>query len=129
MGGLQKQAERGQQLTDPERRETIVLLQQIVQRDAVSVAIGELAVALPFARKICIYLNHMADIVRANFPGIKVKYQPRDSLMPERGTLSVDKARRLLGYEPQFPLETGFVRYIDWYKGLAQRHPEYFGKA
>ena len=74
-------------------------------------------------------LNHMADIVRANFPGIKVKYQPRDSLMPERGTLSVDKARRLLGYEPQFPLETGFVRYIDWYKGLAQRHPEYFGKA
>ena len=74
-------------------------------------------------------LNHMADIVRANFPGIKVKYQPRDSLMPERGTLSVDKARRLLGYEPQFPLETGFVRYIDWYKGLAQRHPEYFGHA
>jgi nucleoside-diphosphate-sugar epimerase len=74
-------------------------------------------------------LNHMADIVRANFSGIKVKYQPRDSLMPERGTLSVDKARRLLGYAPQFPLETGFVRYIDWYKGLAQRHPEYFGKA
>ncbi len=74
-------------------------------------------------------LNQMADIMRANFPGINVKYQPRDSLMPERGTLSVDKARRLLGYAPQFPLETGFVRYIDWYKGLAQRHPEYFGKA
>lgn len=71
-------------------------------------------------------LNQMTEIVRAKFPGIKVKYQPRDGLMPERGTLSVDKARRLLGYAPQFPLETGFVRYIDWYKGLAQRHPEYF---
>jgi nucleoside-diphosphate-sugar epimerase len=73
-------------------------------------------------------LNQMADIMRAHFPGINIKYQPRDSLMPERGTLSVEKARKLLGYAPQFPLETGFVRYIDWYKGLAERHPEYFRK-
>ena len=27
--------------------------------------------------------------------------------MPYRGTLSVDKARELIGYVPQFPLETG----------------------
>ena len=74
-------------------------------------------------------LNQMIEIMRASFPGIEVKYQPRDSLMPERGTLSVEKARRLLGYAPQFPLETGFVRYIDWYKGLAARHPEYFKAA
>ena len=71
-------------------------------------------------------LNRMIDIMRASFPGIEVKYQARDALMPERGTLSVDKARTLLGYAPQFPLETGFVRYIDWYKGLAKSHPEYF---
>ena len=71
-------------------------------------------------------LNQMIDIMRASFPGIEVKYQARDALMPERGTLSVDKARNLLGYAPQFPLETGFVRYIDWYKGLAKSHPEYF---
>jgi len=36
--------------------------------------------------------------------------------MPERGTLSIDKARRLLGFEPQWPLEKGFVRYIQWYR-------------
>ena len=71
-------------------------------------------------------LNQMVEILRPHFPGIDVKYQPRDSLMPERGTLMVDKARKLLGYAPQFPLETGFVRYIEWYKGLAKRHPEYF---
>lgn len=64
--------------------------------------------------------------MKENFPGIKVSYQPRDSLMPERGTLSVDKARRLLGYSPQFPLDKGFVRYIDWYKSLAARHPDSF---
>jgi nucleoside-diphosphate-sugar epimerase len=71
-------------------------------------------------------LNQMVEIMRASFPGIEVKHQPRDSLMPERGTLSVDKARRLIGYEPRFPLEKGFVRYIDWYKDLAKRHPGCF---
>jgi nucleoside-diphosphate-sugar epimerase len=72
-------------------------------------------------------LNQMAEIMRANFPGLEVKYNPRDALMPERGTLSVEKAKRLLGYEPRFPLEKGFVRYIDWYRGLARRLPECFG--
>ena len=74
-------------------------------------------------------LNQMIEIMRTRFPNIEVKYQSRDGLMPERGTLSVDKARRLLGYAPQSPLESGFLRYIDWYKGLADRHPEYFKKA
>ena len=71
-------------------------------------------------------LNQMIDIMRREFPGIEVKYNPRDVLMPERGTLSVEKARRLLGYEPQFPLEKGFVDYIAWYKDLAARNPKFF---
>jgi nucleoside-diphosphate-sugar epimerase len=73
-------------------------------------------------------LNQMADIVKQAFPRIEVKYNPRDALMPERGTLSIEKARKLIGYEPQFPLEKGFVRYIDWYKGLAKRMPEVFAQ-
>lgn len=72
-------------------------------------------------------LNQMIEVVKANFPGIVVNYQPRDALMPERGTLSVEKAHRLLGYAPQFPLDIGFVKYIEWYKDLAKRHPDYFG--
>ena len=71
-------------------------------------------------------LNQMASIVKEHFPGIQLKHQARDSLMPERGTLSVDKAKRLLGYAPQFPLEKGFVRYIEWYKDLAKRNPQFF---
>ena len=74
-------------------------------------------------------LNQMAEIMKQHFPGIEVKYNPRDQLMPERGTLSVEKARRLLGYQPMFPLEKGFVRYIEWYKGLAKRMPEAFAPA
>lgn len=71
-------------------------------------------------------LNDMVAIMRDNFPGIQVNYNRRDSLMPERGTLSVEKAKRLLGYQPRFPLEKGFVRYIEWYRGLAKRMPEAF---
>ena len=47
--------------------------------------------------------------------------------MPERGTLSIEKARMLLGYEPQFPIEKGFVDYINWYKQFAAQNPELFG--
>jgi nucleoside-diphosphate-sugar epimerase len=71
-------------------------------------------------------LKQMIEIVKAELPDIVVKYLPRDQLMPERGTLNVDKARRLLGFEPHWPLEQGLVRYIRWYKDLAARHPEFF---
>ncbi len=74
-------------------------------------------------------LNHMAELVREYFPRVRVEYRPRDALMPERGTLSVDKARRLLGYEPRYPLEKGFVRYIQWYKKLAESQPQLFQHA
>lgn len=74
-------------------------------------------------------LKQMIEIVQEHFPGVQVKYQPRDTLMPERGTLSVEKAKRLLGYDPKYPLEKGFARYIEWYKELAREHPGFFAPA
>ena len=71
-------------------------------------------------------LNLMADIIREHFPNTRVVHNARDSLMPERGTLNVEKARRLLGYEPAYPLETGYVSYINWYKKLAAEKPALF---
>jgi nucleoside-diphosphate-sugar epimerase len=71
-------------------------------------------------------LNNMIELVKAELPDIVVNYKARDQLMPERGTLCVDKAHNLLGYEPQWPLEKGFVQYIRWYKELAAEHPEFF---
>jgi len=68
-------------------------------------------------------IDEMVAILREHFPEIGVHYQPRDRLMPERGTLSIEKARRLIGYEPQFPLEKGFVQYIEWYKRAWQDVP------
>lgn len=66
-------------------------------------------------------IGEMAAILREHFPQVRIKYLPKDALMPDRGTLSVEKARRLIGYQPTFALETGFVEYIEWYKGAWDR--------
>lgn len=71
-------------------------------------------------------LKQMVELVKSELPDIVVNYQPRDALMPERGTLCMDKARELIDFTPEWPLEKGFVQYIQWYKDLAQRHPEFF---
>ena len=71
-------------------------------------------------------LNQMIDLMKEAFPTIEVVHNPRDGLMPERGTLNVDKARQLIGYDPQYPLEKGFPRYIEWYKAIYKEHPEFF---
>jgi nucleoside-diphosphate-sugar epimerase len=46
--------------------------------------------------------------------------------MPERGTLNIDKAKQLLGYVPEYPLEKGFIQYINWYKEFATINPSLF---
>ena len=61
-------------------------------------------------------IKDMIEIIEEHIPGIEVQYLPKDKLMPERGTLCVDKAKELIGYTPQYPLEKGFVKYINWYK-------------
>jgi nucleoside-diphosphate-sugar epimerase len=63
-------------------------------------------------------IAEMVHILTDHFPSVKVEYLPKDKLMPDRGTLSVEKARKLIGYEPEFPLERGFVNYINWYKAI-----------
>ncbi len=71
-------------------------------------------------------INQLAEIVIDKFPGTKLTHLPRDGLMPERGTLSIDKAKELIGYSPQYPVEKGFINYIEWYKNFAKVNPEYF---
>ncbi|HIN53231.1 MAG TPA: NAD(P)-dependent oxidoreductase [Planctomycetes bacterium] len=61
-------------------------------------------------------LADMANIMLTQFPDLEIKYQPKDKLTPDRGTLSVDKAKQLIGYKPQFPLDKGYLDYINWYK-------------
>jgi nucleoside-diphosphate-sugar epimerase len=68
----------------------------------------------------------VAEIITNQFPGVSIEYNPRDNLMPERGTLCIDKAKELIGYDPKFPVEKGFIKYIDWYKNLSNEKPYLF---
>lgn len=61
-------------------------------------------------------ISQLASILQEHFPEIRIRYLPKDKLTPDRGTLSVDKAREIIGYAPNHPLEEGFVNYIRWYK-------------
>jgi len=61
-------------------------------------------------------ISDLVDIMKQHFPQVKVQYIERDNLMPFRGTLSVQKARDLLGYQPSNPIDVGFPKYIEWYR-------------
>ena len=58
----------------------------------------------------------MLHVLRSEFGEVEVRFVEKNELMPNRGTLSVRKALDILGYDPQWPLEKGFAKYIKWYK-------------
>jgi nucleoside-diphosphate-sugar epimerase len=66
-------------------------------------------------------IDEMVAILLKHFPEVRVNYTPRDKLMPSRGTLSMAKAERLLGFKPNYPVEKGFPKYIEWYQDLFGR--------
>jgi len=65
-------------------------------------------------------IRDLVALVRDYFPEVAVESVERDALMPMRGTLSIERARRLLGYQPAYPIEKGFPKYIEWYQKLTQ---------
>ena len=60
-------------------------------------------------------INNLKDILLDHFPKAKISYEKRDKLMPKRGTLSINKAKKLLGYNPSFSIDEAYPKYIEWY--------------
>jgi len=67
-------------------------------------------------------IKELIDILMKNFQNVEIQNKERDKLMPIRGTLSIEKAKKLIGYEPTWNLEKGYQTYIDWYKKFYQNH-------
>ena len=63
-------------------------------------------------------LSELADLVKSEFPTVKINYVGKEQFMPERGTLNIDKAKKLIDYSPQYKLEEGYIKYIQWYKNF-----------
>lgn len=61
-------------------------------------------------------LLDFALIVKEHFPWVEYEITERDAFRPKRGTLSIDKARRLLGYERDYNLEKGIAEYVAFLK-------------
>jgi len=61
-------------------------------------------------------INDLIKILKKNFKNVKVKYKKRDKLTPYRGTLSTNKAKKLLKYNSKWSIEKGYQKYINWYK-------------
>jgi nucleoside-diphosphate-sugar epimerase len=63
-------------------------------------------------------LTELVDILRRYAPNLETSGEDiDDSDRPTRGSLSVDKARRLLGYAPNWPLERGIPAYLEYLRG------------
>jgi len=63
-------------------------------------------------------IRDLVEVLKREFGNLKVEHVERDQLMPFRGTLSIDKARQLLGFAPANPIEVGFPKYVKWYRQL-----------
>ena len=69
--------------------------------------------------KECLWLKY-----RPNYPNNKrvapaVSYthltaKPSSAPYVKRGTLSIEKARNLIGYDPQNEIQIGYRKYIEW---------------
>lgn len=57
-------------------------------------------------------LLEYAQCLKKHFPDLKYEIVERDGFRPKRGTLSIEKARALLGYEPQYSLQKGIDEYV-----------------
>lgn len=61
-------------------------------------------------------LIEVVNILKKYIPNLQTKYVKRDKLMPFRGTLSINKAKKLIGYKPQYNLERAIPKYLKWYE-------------
>ena len=67
-------------------------------------------------------VNELLEILKKEFTNVKVKYIPKEQFVPERGTLNISKAKRVLGYNPSYPVSIGYKKYIDWYKNFFDKN-------
>lgn len=59
-------------------------------------------------------IGKLVTVLKKYFPNLEVNYESWDKIVPVRGTLSIDRIRQL-GFEPQYTIESGYPKYIEWY--------------
>jgi nucleoside-diphosphate-sugar epimerase len=68
-------------------------------------------------------LRELAELVARCVPGTRIVEREAEVFRPERGALSIERARRELGYEPKTDLEDGMPAYVDFVRATLARPP------
>ena len=63
-------------------------------------------------------LLEFVKILKKYFPRLNYEITPRDNFRPKRGTLSILKANKLLGYKPKYSIEKGIKEYLSFLKEI-----------
>tara|TARA_E500000178_G_scaffold205142_1_gene202749 strand:+ start:3390 stop:4382 length:993 start_codon:yes stop_codon:yes gene_type:complete len=65
-------------------------------------------------------INKLIEILRDEFGEFKLNYKAKEKLTPSRGTLDISKAKKILDFNPNYPIEIGYRKYISWYKAFGK---------
>ena len=67
-----------------------------------------------------IYLIESGEvkILSKHFKNLNYTIVKRDNFRPKRGTLSIKKAKKLLKFKPNYNLEKGIKKYIDFINSI-----------
>jgi nucleoside-diphosphate-sugar epimerase len=66
-------------------------------------------------------LREFAEIVAEHVPGTTIEEKEVEAFRPERGALSIERARTELGFEPRIDLEEGIPEYVEFVRGTLSR--------
>jgi len=61
-------------------------------------------------------LKEYYEVLKQYFPKLEAKVESGHFHRPRRGALDISKARSLLGYEPEYSLEEGIQKYVEFVK-------------
>ena len=63
-------------------------------------------------------LIDFVKILKKYYPQLQFEVRSKDKTKPSRGTLSISKAKRLIGYKPKINLEIGIKNYLEFLKKI-----------
>ncbi len=69
-------------------------------------------------------IKEFVDVLKEIFPNVEVEPRPPDERRPNRGALDIAKARKILGYQPQYDIKKGIREYVDFVLGYGALNKE-----
>ena len=61
-------------------------------------------------------IKELAEIISELIPGTKITTNQTKPYRPNRGALNISKAKKILGFNPQYNLEKGIEKYLQFVK-------------